>query len=223
MGKAGIGLFDFCLKKQLGSFFLDAALQSDARNIAVVGASGAGKTLTFNILAGLLAPDSGHIRINGQEWLAGKMMMPPQNRRIGLVFQDYALFPHLTVAQNVAFGLVGGLRNPSQKQSVMLVGGWLEKMGILHVAGHYPGQISGGQKQRAALTRALAREPGLLLLDEPFSALDAELRADIRKEVAVLAQELGMPLMLITHDGEDALALACEVWRMEQGVLRKEG
>lgn len=214
-------LFDFFLKKQLGAFTLNAGLQSLSAHIAVVGESGSGKTLTFDMLAGLLKPDEGHIRIGCETWLDGHTDVPPQKRRVGLVFQDYALFPHLTVAQNIAFGLDAGVKNPGRKQSLVMVGRWLEKMGLERVAAHYPHQISGGQKQRAALARALAGQPKLLLLDEPFSALDAGLRAQMRREAAAAAREENVPLILITHDPVDAEELGCEVWRMKGGTLEK--
>lgn len=211
--------FDFSVRKTFAAFGLDAALQSDASNIAIVGASGSGKTLTLNILAGLLKADSGHIRIQGESWFDGKKHLPPQERRVGLVFQDYALFPHLTVAQNIAFGLNNGLANPKQRQALAQAAPWLERMQLAHVAAHYPEEISGGQKQRTALARALANRPKLLLLDEPFSALDTDLRAQMRQEVNELAKEQGVPLILITHDMQDAEALADEIWRMDAGSL----
>lgn len=211
--------FDFSVRKTFAAFGLDAALQSDASNIAIVGASGSGKTLTLNILAGLLKADSGHIRIQGESWFDGKKHLPPQERRVGLVFQDYALFPHLTVAQNIAFGLNNGLANPKQRQALAQAAPWLERMQLAHVAAHYPEEISGGQKQRTALARALANGPKLLLLDEPFSALDTDLRAQMRQEVNELAKEQGVPLILITHDMQDAEALADEIWRMDAGSL----
>ncbi|WP_308021791.1 ABC transporter ATP-binding protein, partial [Neisseria canis] len=152
-------------------------------------------------------------------WFDGKKPLPPQERRVGLVFQDYALFPHLTVAQNIAFGLNSGLANPKQRQALAQAAPWLERMQLAHVAAHYPEEISGGQKQRTALARALANRPKLLLLDEPFSALDTDLRAQMRQEVNELAKEQGVPLILITHDMQDAEALADEIWRMDAGSL----
>lgn len=214
-------LFDFSLRKQLSSFTLDAKLQSDAKRIAVVGPSGSGKTLMFNMLAGLLKADAGYIRINGESWADGKFHLAARLRRIGLVFQDYALFPHLTVAQNMAFGLHGGIAGPNQQTAECEMKDWLEKMQLAHVAAHYPNQISGGQKQRTALVRALANRPKLLLLDEPFSALDTDLRGQMRREVSELAEEQNVPLILITHDISDVDVLADEVWRMHGGCLDK--
>ena len=211
-------LFDIVLHKKLPSFGLDIALRSDARRLAVVGPSGSGKSLTLQLLAGLLKPDGGHIRVNGGTWFDERINLPARKRRVGLLFQDYALFPHLTVAQNIDFGLARGLSNPSKRPSEK-ARYWLEMLRLEQVAGHYPQQISGGQKQRTALARALITEPELLLLDEPFSALDADLRTHTRNEVLQIQQASGIPMILITHDKADAEVLADEVWTMEAGRL----
>ena len=211
-------LFDIVLHKKLPSFGLDIALRSDARRLAVVGSSGSGKSLTLQMLAGLLKPDGGHIRVNGGTWFDERINLPAQKRRVGLLFQDYALFPHLTVAQNIDFGLARGLSNPSKRPSEK-ARYWLKMLRLERVAGHYPQQISGGQKQRTALARALITEPELLLLDEPFSALDADLRTHTRNEVLQIQQASGIPMILITHDKAGAEVLADEVWTMEAGRL----
>ena len=215
-------LFDIVLHKKLPSFGLDIALRSDARRLAVVGPSGSGKSLTLQLLAGLLKPDGGHIRVNGGTWFDERINLPARKRRVGLLFQDYALFPHLTVAQNIDFGLARGLSNPSKRPSEK-ARYWLEMLRLEQVAGHYPQQISGGQKQRTALARALITEPELLLLDEPFSALDADLRTHTRNEVLQIQQASGIPMILITHDKADAEVLADEVWMMEAGRLAAAG
>lgn len=215
-------LFDIVLHKKLPSFGLDIELRSDARRLAVVGPSGSGKSLTLQLLAGLLKPDGGHIRVNGGTWFDERINLPAQKRRVGLLFQDYALFPHLTVAQNIDFGLARGLSNPSKRPSEK-ARYWLEMLRLERVAGHYPQQISGGQKQRTALARALITEPELLLLDEPFSALDADLRTHTRNEVLQIQQASGIPMILITHDKADAEVLADEVWAMEAGRLAAAG
>lgn len=211
-------LFDIVLHKKLPSFGLDIALRSDARRLAVVGPSGSGKSLTLQMLAGLRKPDDGHIRVNGGTWFDERINLPARKRKVGLLFQDYALFPHLTVAQNIDFGLARGLSNPSKRPSEK-ARYWLEMLRLERVAGHYPQQISGGQKQRTALARALITEPELLLLDEPFSALDADLRTHTRNEVLQIQQASGIPMILITHDKADAEVLADEVWTMEAGRL----
>ena len=212
-------LFDIVLHKKLPAFGLDIALRSDARRLAVVGPSGSGKSLTLQLLAGLLKPDGGHIRVNGGTWFDERINLPARKRRVGLLFQDYALFPHLTVAQNIAFGLRHGWCTPPQKQAVRLAEFWLDKMQLTALAAHYPHQISGGQRQRTALARACIANPRWLLLDEPFSALDIGLRSRMRQWLLDLQQELDIPMLLITHDPEDSEVLAQEVAHMEVGKL----
>jgi molybdate transport system ATP-binding protein len=166
-------LFDIAIHKKLPQFSLDVQLASQSERLALVGASGSGKSLTMQLLCGLLKPDGGHIRIGGETWFDAHTDLPVQSRRAGLMFQDYALFPHLSVAQNIGFGLQTGWRNPGKKPH-KTVQQWLDTLQLAHVAHQRPGQISGGQKQRTALARALITAPKILLLDEPFSALDTE-------------------------------------------------
>ena len=219
-------IFDFSLQAQLAAgkkrFNLDVNCQSQARRLAIIGPSGSGKSLTLQLLAGLLTPEHGYVRIDGQTYgdTAQKIWLLPQQRQVGLMFQDYALFPHLTVAQNIAFGLQHGWHNPSNRnltESVLL---WLERMRLQHISGHYPHQISGGQKQRTALARACIARPKWLLLDEPFSALDADLRQQMRQLVGELQSELSVPMLIISHDSADTQALADEVLHMENGRLK---
>ena len=136
------------------------------------------------------------------------------------MFQDYALFPHLSVAQNIGFGLQTGWRNPGKKPH-KTVQQWLDTLQLAHVAHQRPGQISGGQKQRTALARALITAPKILLLDEPFSALDTDLRRHTRTELAALQRQSGVPMILITHDMADAEALADEIWHMDNGRVQR--
>lgn len=219
-------IFDFSLQARVSagkrSFDLDVGCQSRARRLAIIGPSGSGKSLTLQLLAGLLPPAQGYVRIGGQTYgdTAQQIWLPPQQRLVGLVFQNYALFPHLTVAQNIAFGLQQGWFNPSSRclnESVRL---WLERMQLQAVAGHYPHQISGGQQQRTALARACITRPQWLLLDEPFSALDADLRQQMRRLVGELQNELSVPMLIISHDAADTQALADEVLCMENGRLK---
>ncbi|MGF6147299.1 Spermidine/putrescine import ATP-binding protein PotA [Kingella potus] len=218
--------FDFAFQTALshGSrvFTLDAAVRTPARRLAILGPSGSGKSLTLQLLAGLMRPQRGHVFIAGQCYgdTAQNIWLPPQQRRAGLLFQDYALFPHLTVAQNIAFGLHQGLFSPSRRRARLEAAEWLDKMQLDTVADHYPSQISGGQRQRTALARTCITSPSWLLLDEPFSALDTALRAQMRGHTAALQRELGIPLLLITHDPEDAKALADETAVIENGRLR---
>ena len=188
--------------------------------LALVGASGSGKSLTMQLLCGLLKPDGGHIRIGGETWFDAHTDLPVQSRRAGLMFQDYALFPHLSVAQNIGFGLQTGWRNPGNKPH-KTVQQWLDTLQLAHVAHQRPGQISGGQKQRTALARALITAPKILLLDEPFSALDISLRRHTRTELAALQRQSGVPMILITHDMADAEALADEIWHMDNWRVQR--
>ena len=213
-------LFDIAIHKKLPQFSLDVQLASQSERLALVGASGSGKSLTMQLLCGLLKPDGGHIRIGGETWFDAHTDLPVQSRRAGLMFQDYELFPHLSVAQNIGFGLQTGWRNPGKKPH-KTVQQWLDTLQLAHVAHQRPGQISGGQKQRTALARALITAPKILLLDEPFSALDISLRRHTRTELAALQRQSGVPMILITHDMADAEALADEIWHMDKGRVQR--
>ena len=221
---------DLDIRKTLTSatrtFTLSVQLQSAHERIVIVGPSGSGKSLTLRAIAGLLTPDAGHIRLEGDTLYdaSSQICLPPQDRRLAYVFQDYALFPHLTVYQNVAFSLSHGLRNPpshpERSQWPPSVARWLDAFGLTSLASQYPSELSGGQRQRTALARALVTEPRALLLDEPFSALDPHLRATMRQELLALQQRLRVPLILITHDVEDAKALGQHVVRIQDGRLQ---
>ena len=193
----------------LRSFRLELALEVGPETLALAGPSGAGKTTVLRAVAGLTRPASGRIVVGPHVWYDGsrRIDVPPERRSVGYVFQDYALFPHLSVEQNVAFG---GARR---------VGELLERFGIRHLARARPGALSGGERQRVGLARALAREPAVLLLDEPLSALDAHTRAAVRAELGELLREIALPALLVTHDFEDAAALADRVGVMVDGRL----
>ena len=218
-----MNIFDFAFNTTVTAgrnhFKLSVSCRSKAQRLAIVGPSGSGKSLTLQLLAGLMRSQHGHVLVNGicyadsqkKHWAA------PQQRDVGLVFQDYALFPHLTVAQNIAFGLNLSWKNPSLRLDKHTAH-WLERMQLESVANHYPQQISGGQKQRAALARACIAQPNWLLLDEPFSALDTDLRAQMRQLVADLQAELAVPMIMISHDVTDTQFLADEVLTISQGV-----
>jgi len=193
----------------LRSFDLRLALDVE-RTVALVGPSGAGKSSVLRAIAGLLRP-AGRIALDGEVWLDESTFRLPEDRRVGLVFQEYALFPHLTVERNVAFG--GKAR----------VGELLERFRISHLAHARPGELSGGERQRVALARALARDPGVLLLDEPLSALDAHTKDTVRLELQELLQSFDLPTLIVTHDYEDAAALAGTVGVLVEGELRQLG
>lgn len=203
-------------------FALEVTFASDARRIVLFGPSGAGKSLTLRAIAGLLRPDSGHVRVDGRVLFdaARGVDLPARERRIGYVFQDYALFPHLTLAQNVAFGLMRGLRNPPRKRVLEAARHWMKVFGIDRLADRYPNQVSGGEQQRTALARALAPEPPLLLLDEPFAALDAELRDRLRENLLALhMQRPDLQMLIITHDPDDVIALGEYVLHIRDGCI----
>jgi molybdate transport system ATP-binding protein len=185
---------------------LDVRLSTDSQRIVIIGPSGSGKSLTLKAIAGLLRPDAGHIRLDDHVLFdaATGIDLPPQQRELAYVFQDYALFPHLTVRQNIAFPLAGGWFNPRRRDRHAQADYWCDAFQLGHVADQYPDELSGGQKQRTALARALVTRPRALLLDEPFAALDRDLRALMRRELKELQQRLRVPMVLITHDPEDA-------------------
>jgi molybdate transport system ATP-binding protein len=199
---------DFTLP--LRSFELELALEVD-RTVALVGPSGAGKTSVLRAIAGLVRPPRGRIALGDDVWLDSerRLFRKPDERSVGLVFQEYALFPHLTVRQNVAY---------AGKEHA---GEYLERFRISHLADVKPGALSGGERQRVALARALARGPGVILLDEPLAALDAHTKATVRAELQELLHELALPTILVSHDFEDAAALADQVGVLVDGHLRQ--
>jgi iron(III) transport system ATP-binding protein len=187
--------------------------------VALLGPSGCGKTTLLRLIAGFEAPDAGAIRVGGRTMSDATTFVPPEERRIGFVFQDYALFPHLDVLGNVAFGLAG--RPPAQRRARARE--VLDLVGLTVFARRYPGQLSGGQQQRVALARALAPEPEVILLDEPFSNLDAALREGTRQEVRRILQRSGATTVLVTHDQEEAMTFADRLAVMRAGRLEQQG
>ncbi len=226
-------IWEVVLKKLLrqgdSSFELDLRCGSDAQRLVLFGPSGAGKTQTLKMVAGIVQPDSGRVAIAGRVLLdsARGIHLSPQQRSLAYVFQDYALFPHLTVRQNIAFARQARGRtwlNPAHDVADDAVDRWIAAFGLQSVAGHQPHQISGGQRQRTALARALVNKPAALLLDEPFAALDKPLRQRLRDELRDLQAQLQIPMLLITHDDDDVRALADEVVHLHAGrvVAAKE-
>jgi iron(III) transport system ATP-binding protein len=187
--------------------------------VAVLGPSGCGKTTLLRLVAGFELPDAGSIAVGGRELAGPGTFVPPESRRIGIVFQDYALFPHLSVEANVAFGL--SRRERDERERITRT--TLELVGLQHKAGSHPHELSGGERQRVALARALAPAPELILLDEPFSSLDATLRAGLRREVELILRDAGATALLVTHDQEEALSLADRLAVMREGRIVQVG
>ena len=207
------------LSKRYGSVTavrdLDLSLER-GRTLALLGPSGCGKTTLLRLIAGFEKLDDGSIDLKGRTLAAAGAFVPPERRRVGMVFQDYALFPHLNVEANVAFGLAKGRDRRRARALLSLVG--LDGLGP-----RMPHQLSGGQQQRVALARTLAAEPELVLLDEPFSNLDPLLRVQVRADVRRILESLGTTAIFVTHDQEEALSLAQQVAVMLDGGIRQTG
>jgi sulfate transport system ATP-binding protein len=185
--------------------------------VALLGPSGSGKSTLLRVLAGLENPDAGRVWLNGQD----TTQVPLQKREIGFVFQNYALFPHLTVSQNIAFGLE--IRDINSSRKTQRVQELLQLMQLEKFADRYPNQLSGGQRQRVALARALAVEPKVLLLDEPFAALDAKIRKQLRNWLRNLHQHISVTTVFVTHDHIEAFELAHEIVVLENGNIVQIG
>jgi molybdate transport system ATP-binding protein len=192
------------------SFTLKAAFSSKEQFVVLFGPSGSGKTLTLLSVAGLITPDAGRISLNGRVLFDSKtrINIPSRDRGMGCLFQDYALFPHLSVTDNIRFGLKKNWQWRLSRQDRRLIEEFLELFEISNLKNSFPFDLSGGQKQRVALARALIRKPCLLLLDEPFSALDTLLRDRLRKELLRVQAVFDIPVIMITHDPEDFGAIA---------------
>lgn len=199
------------IQKKLAHFELNAEFTVDSNEIVVLfGPSGSGKTTILNCIAGLAKATNGIIQLNDRSLFQGKQInMPIQHRKIGYLFQDYALFPHLTVWKNIAYGM----KTETFAKQLM------NELHIDHLADQYPNEISGGEKQRVAIARALATEPDLLLLDEPFSALDDDTRNRSHEELLRLHKLWEIPIILVTHSRSEAEKLASRILYMEKGQL----
>lgn len=187
--------------------------------LSLVGESGSGKTTLLRLLAGLEQPDQGTIILDGKVLSSTTAVVPPEKRGIGLVFQHHALFPHLTVARNIAFGL----RNHPRGERAAITAQMLELVGLSNFGKRYPHQLSGGERQRVALARALAPGPRLLLLDEPFSSLDARLRQTVRDETRAILKRRGATALFVTHDTGDALSIADQIVVLKNGKVQQVG
>lgn len=184
--------------------------------LGLLGPSGCGKTTLLRLIAGFERPQSGTIKIAGKT-VAGASWIPPEQRSVGMVFQDYALFPHLTVAENIAFGLRYSNKRGDHVDKL------IELVGLAGLEKRYPHELSGGQQQRVALARALAPEPALILLDEPLSNLDVQVRLRLREELREILKATGISGVFVTHDQEEALAIADQVAVMRQGKIEQLG
>ena len=204
------------IKKRLGSFSLSAQLEAGEGVTGILGSSGCGKSMTLKCIAGIERPDSGHIELDGVVLYDSRKRIDlhPQQRRVGYLFQNYALFPNMTLRQNI----LCGLRNqPDKAQRVKEADDMIAMMGLQGLEKHRPYQLSGGQQQRAALGRILVNKPRLLMLDEPFSALDTYLRERLQAEMRELLKSYGGPVLLVTHSRDEAYRLCRSIAVMDQG------
>ncbi len=189
--------------------------------VTLLGPSGCGKTTTLRLLAGFLTPDEGEIRVAGKVLSSPQGTVPPERRRMGMVFQNYAVWPHMSVFDNVAFGLK--LAKTSRAETGERVARVLAAVGLEGLEGRHPAQLSGGQQQRVALARSLVVEPSILLLDEPLSNLDAKLRERMRGELKSLQRDTGITFVYVTHDQAEAMALSDRVAVFHEGVVQQYG
>lgn len=185
---------------------------TQGETVGILGQSGSGKSTLLRLISGLEAPSGGEIVIGGRTVASPRVFVGPERRGVGMVFQDYALFPHLTVERNIGFGL----HRLSRKARLDRIEAMLELVQMGEYRKRYPHELSGGQQQRVAFARAIAPQPALLLMDEPFSNLDAELRGDIRAQLKQLLQAAGTTAILVTHDIEDASALCSRIIRLDR-------
>jgi len=210
-------MLDLDITHALNPYTLRVKLQVGPELVALFGPSGAGKSMTLQAIAGLLQPDEGYIHLNNTPLFDSQhgLNLPPQRRQVGYLMQDYLLFPHLSVAENIGYGLHHQPKSVQQQA----VGHMLDLIQLTDFAQHHPHQLSGGQKQRVALARALVTQPKILLLDEPFSALDRGTRAELRQELKRWHHDLKIPILLVTHDLAEANLLADRIAVYQQGQV----
>ena len=213
------------IEKQLANFNLCMQIEVGTEILVLFGPSGAGKTQTLNAIAGLVTPDAGEITLDGDLFFRASgetrdvqtFNLPARKRRVGYVFQQYALFPHLTALENVSYAL---WRQPDAQARAEVL---LERMRLAELANRYPHELSGGQQQRVAIARALAMEPRVLLMDEPFSALDSEIRKQLHQDLLKLQAEAELIVIYVTHNVEDAFAVGHRLAVVRDGSIERIG
>ena len=210
------------IEKKLGSFFLKVKLEAQDETLALLGASGCGKSMTLKCIAGVETPDAGRILVDGVTLFDSekRINLSPQERHVGLLFQNYALFPNMTVLQNIRAGAKRERNKEKRERSVQEI---MDSFGISDLADHYPHQLSGGQQQRAALGRILVSDPRILLLDEPFSALDSHLRFRLEQEVGDVIRKFGKTVVLVSHDRNQVYRMADSIAVMNEGRVEALG
>lgn len=213
-------MLEISLKKRLEGFSIGVDLRLDEELLVLFGPSGAGKTMILKMISGIVAPDEGRVVAGGETLFdsARRVAVPVRERKVGYLFQDYALFPHMTVEENIAYGVVGGKEAAGRKVS--------ELVGLMRLSGlekRYPHELSGGQKQRTALARTLAAEPRVLLLDEPFSALDYQVREKLRADLLNIHRLYPITTVLVTHDLEEAFMLGRRIAVINNGAIEQSG
>ena len=209
------------IQKALGGFRLDLALEAGNESCALLGASGSGKSMALKAIAGIVTPDAGRIAVDGEVLFDSerRINLSPRERRVGLMFQHYALFPNMTVEENILCGLSRAQKPARRAKAAELI----ERMRLVEQCGLYPSQLSGGQRQRVALARMLASEPRLLMLDEPFSALDSHLRWQLEREVLDVLKDFPGTTLMVSHNRDEAFRLCDRIAVLEDGHVSAAG